>query len=79
MMTEVDRVGVHPRTGVATYRVFRLDKAGHMTGAARVFEAPDDVTAIARARALMGNRHPLVIWEGTRLVGPSIVPEHANE
>jgi hypothetical protein len=61
-MTDVDDVFVvHPRNRVATYRAYRLDNAGRMTGAAKVFEAPDDVTAIARACAQMGNGDQLEI------------------
>jgi hypothetical protein len=68
-------VGVHPRNRVATYRAYRLDTTGRMTGAARVFEAPDDITANARARALMGNSDQLEIWEGARRVGTPLAPD----
>ena len=61
--------GVHPRNRVATYRAYRIDDAGRVTEAASVFEAPDDATAIARARALMGNRGRFEIWERSRQVG----------
>jgi hypothetical protein len=62
-------VGIRPRNCVATYRVYRIDDAGRVTEAASVFEAPDDATAIARARALMGNRGRFEIWERSRQVG----------
>jgi hypothetical protein len=58
-----------PRNRVATYRAYRIDDAGRVTEAASVFEAPDDATAIARARALMGNRGRCEIWERSRQVG----------
>ncbi len=80
-MTGVDEfVVVHPRNRVVTYRAYRLDNAGRMTGAAKVFEAPDDVTAIARARALMGNGDQLEIWEGSRQIGrATLVPGDIDE
>jgi DNA-binding transcriptional regulator/RsmH inhibitor MraZ len=62
-------VDVRPRNRVATYRAYRIDDAGRVTEAASVFEAPDDATALARARALMGNRGRFEIWERSRLVG----------
>jgi hypothetical protein len=44
-----------------------------------VFEAPDDATAIARARALMGNRDRFEIWDGSRQVGvATLVPAHID-
>jgi hypothetical protein len=65
-------VEFHARGRVATYRAYRLDKAGRVLEAARVFEAPDDVTAMVRAHALMGDRDQVEIWEGSRQVGPTL-------
>jgi hypothetical protein len=62
-------LGVRPRPRVVTYRAYRVDDAGRVTEAASVFEAPDDATAISRARALMGNRGRFEIWERSRQVG----------
>jgi DNA-binding transcriptional regulator/RsmH inhibitor MraZ len=79
-MTDVARVvGDHRWNRVATYRAYRLDRAGRLTRAAKVFEATDDDTAIVRARALMGDADDLEIWEGSRLVGPTRVSEDIRE
>jgi hypothetical protein len=45
-------VGVHSRRQVGTYRARIVDRAGRLMRPTVVFEAPDDATAIARARAL---------------------------
>jgi hypothetical protein len=67
--------GRYPRGRVATYRAYRIDDAGRISETAIVFEAPDDVTAIARARALLGDRDKFEIWEGSRQVGvATLVP-----
>jgi hypothetical protein len=66
--------GIHPRKRVATYRAYHLDAAGRITKPALVFEAPDDITATARARALAGGEDQLEIWEGSRQVGPTLAP-----
>jgi DNA-binding transcriptional regulator/RsmH inhibitor MraZ len=80
MMTDVDGdAGIHPRKRVATYRAYHLDTAGRITKPALVFEAPDDMTAIARARALIGDGDQLEIWEGSRQVGRAHAPEVSNE
>jgi hypothetical protein len=51
-----------------------------LTGAAKVFEAPDDVTAIARACPQMGNGDQLEIWEGSRQIGrATLVPGDIDE
>ena len=79
-MTDLDgAVCFHPRNGVATYRAYRLDEAGRVAEPPKVFEAPDDATAVIRARALMGGEAQVEIWEGARLVGPTLVPEQTNE
>jgi hypothetical protein len=46
----------------------KIDDAGRVTEAASVFEAPDDATAIIRARALIGNCGRIEIWEKSRQV-----------
>jgi hypothetical protein len=75
-MSDVDGdVGVHFRNHVATYRVYHLDRAGHVTRPAWVIEAPDDITAIARARTLMDDGDQLEIWEGSRQVSPPLAPD----
>ena len=69
-----------PRNRIATYRAYRIDDAGRVTEAASVFEAPDDATAIARARALMGNRGRFEIWERSRQVGlVKLIPGNIDE
>lgn len=71
--------GHYPRRRVATYRAYRIDDAGLIAETATVFEAPDDDTAIARARALMGNSDRSEIWEGARQVGvATLVPEDVD-
>jgi hypothetical protein len=67
--------GRYPRGRIATYRAYRIDDAGRISETAIVFEAPDDVTAIARARALLGDRDKFEIREGSRQVGvATLVP-----
>jgi hypothetical protein len=69
MMSVIDdEVDSHRRRRVVTYRAYRIDDAGRATEAASVFEAPDDDTAIIRARALMGNCGRLEIWQKSRQV-----------
>jgi hypothetical protein len=64
-----DRVGVHSRRQVGIYRARIVDKAGHLTRPTVVFEAPDDATAIARARALADDDNANIeVWHGTRRV-----------
>jgi hypothetical protein len=76
-MTNVDGdVGVPCRNHVATYRVYHLDAAGRVTRPAWVIEAPDDITAITRARTLMSDGDQLEIWEGSRQVSPPLAPDH---
>jgi hypothetical protein len=72
MMGVVDAgAGVPSQNRVRTYRAYRLDDSGRVTEAASLFEAPDDATAIARARAraLMGDRGRFEIWDRSRQVG----------
>jgi hypothetical protein len=72
-------IGNHPRGRVATYRAYRIDDTGRIAEMATVFEAPDDVTAITRSRALMGNRDQFEIWEGSRRIGlATLVPENID-
>jgi len=79
-MTDLDGdVGIHPRARVATYRAYRLDKAGGIAAVARVFEAPNDITAIARACSLIGDEDQLEIWQGSRRVLPALAPGNINE
>ena len=74
------KVGISPRNRVATYRAYRIDDAGRVTEAASVFEAPDDATAIARARALVGNRGRFEIWERSRQVGlVKLIPGNTDD
>ena len=74
-MTDVDGdAGIHPRKRVATYRAYHLDREGRITKPALVFEAPDDITATTRARALVGDGDQLEIWEGSRQVGQTLTP-----
>jgi hypothetical protein len=73
MMSEVAEdmthsVGVHSRRQVGTYRARIVDKAGHLMRPTVVFEAPDDATAIARARALTDDDANIEVWDGTRRV-----------
>jgi hypothetical protein len=63
-----EEVDSHPRSRVVTYRSYKIDDAGRVTEAANVFEAPDDATAIIRARALMGKCGRLEIWKKSRQV-----------
>jgi hypothetical protein len=73
-------VGLHSLNRVVTYRAYRIDQGGSMIGSASVFEAPDDLTAISRARALMGSADRFEIWEGVRQVELStLVTGGANE
>jgi hypothetical protein len=39
-----------------------------------VFEAADDFTAVARARALVGDQRHIEIWQGSRRVEPTPAP-----
>ena len=79
-MTEVDgEVDVHPRNCAATYRAYHLDKAGRITTPAVVFEASDDLTAVTRAHALMGAGDQVEIWEGSRRVVATLLPEGIDE
>ena len=76
-MTDVGGdVGIHCRNRVATYRVYHLDRAGRVTRPAWLIEAPDDITAIARARTLMDDGDHVEIWEGSRQVTPPLAPDH---
>jgi hypothetical protein len=51
-----------------------------VTEAASLFEAPDDATAIARARALMGDCGRFEIWERSRQVGlVTLVPGNTDD
>jgi hypothetical protein len=61
-------VGVHSRRQVRTYRARIVDRAGRLVRPTVVFEAPDDATAIARARALADDDANIEIWDGTRRV-----------
>ena len=80
-MTDADSgVGYRPRR-VATYRAYRLDKAAPNVEAPRVlvFEAPDDATAIVRARALIGDDE-FELREASRQVAlATLVPGDFNE
>jgi hypothetical protein len=76
MMTDVAEdithgVGVHSLRQVGTYRAHILDKGGHVARPSIVFEAPNDATAIARARALAGDDAHIEVWEGSRRVDPT--------
>ena len=61
-------VGVHSRRQVRTYRARIVDKAGRLVRPTVVFEAPDDATAIARARVLADDDANIEVWDGTRRV-----------
>ncbi len=52
---------------MANYRLYCLDGAGRITGAADVIEAPSDEDAIAAARDRAPDSH-CEIWQGRRLV-----------
>ena len=65
---------VHSRRAVATYRVHLQDQSGCIEWPAVVFEAADDFTAVARARALVGDQRHIEIWQGSRRVGPTPAP-----
>jgi hypothetical protein len=56
------------RRQVGTYRAHILNKTGGVARPSLVFEAPDDVTAIARARALAGDDAYIEVWEGNRRI-----------
>jgi hypothetical protein len=72
--------GVPSQNRVRTYRAYRLDDSGRVTEAASLFEAPDDPTAIARARALMGDCGRFEIWERSRQVGlVTLVPGNTDD
>jgi hypothetical protein len=73
MMTDVAEgithsVGVHSRRQVGTYRARMVDRAGRLVRPTVIFEAPDDATAIARARALADDDANIEVWYGTRRV-----------
>ena len=79
-MTEVDgEVDVHPRNRAATYRAYHLDKAGRITAPGLVFEASDDLTAVTRGHALMGGGDHIEIWEGSRRVVATLLPDDIDE
>ncbi len=52
---------------MADYRLYRLDGADQIAGAAEPIVADDDETAVAMARAAR-SRSPLELWQGRRLV-----------
>jgi hypothetical protein len=62
------------RRSVATYRVHIPDHSGCLARPAVVFEASDEFAAIARGRALAGGGDHIQVWQGPRLVGPTLVP-----
>ena len=45
-----------------------VDRAGRLVRPTVIFEAPDDATAIARARALADDDANIEVWYGTRRV-----------
>jgi hypothetical protein len=49
------------------YRLYRLDKDGHVAGPADGFKCEDDQMAIARAKQLMDG-HDVELWQLGRLV-----------
>jgi hypothetical protein len=65
---------VHALRAPATYRVHLLDQSRRIERPTLVFEAADDFTAVARARALVGDQRHIEIWQGSRLVGPTSGP-----
>ena len=69
---DMTTVGVHSRRRrqVGTYRAHILNKTGRVARPSLVFEAPDDVTAITRARALAGDDAYIEVWEGNRRIDP---------
>jgi len=69
---DMTTIGVHSRRRrqVGTYRAHILNKSGRVARPSLVFEAPDDVTAIARARALAGDDAHIEVWEGNRRIDP---------
>lgn len=69
---DMTTVGVRSRRRrqVGTYRAHILSKTGGVARPSLVFEAPDDVTAITRARALAGDDAHIEVWEGNRRIDP---------
>jgi hypothetical protein len=75
MLTVTDKHVVTRSRGGAVYRAYGVDESGRSVGLATLFEAADDVTALTRARALLGNSGiQFELWEGMRRVGPTLVP-----
>ena len=52
---------------MTSYRLYRLDGAGRITGAAELIEGADDDEAVAAARAL-GHSGVCELWQGRRFV-----------
>ena len=48
------------------YKLYCLDGAGHINGAAELIDAPSDEEAIEQVRRM--HRGPCEIWQGRRLV-----------
>lgn len=55
------------------YRVYVVDRDGHVKDVPRVIECKDDEEAILRAKQLLDG-HPIEIWEGARVVA-KLAPE----
>jgi hypothetical protein len=49
------------------YRLYRIDRRGHVLGPAAETTQPDDVAMVAHARKSLG-RNDIEIWQGLRLV-----------
>ena len=53
---------------VRSYRLYVLDRDGHVKEAPQIIECKDDDEAIQRARQSLAGK-PIEIWDGARIVG----------
>jgi hypothetical protein len=49
------------------YRLYSIDKRGHVAGPPKVVDCPDDASLLAEATGLLDG-HDIEIWQGIRLV-----------
>jgi hypothetical protein len=70
------------------YRLYKIKPDGHIDGPPVETAAPDDLTAVSKAKSLV-NGHDIEIWQGPRLVAyvvsdetkqtPPPRPPHADQ
>ena len=53
---------------MTNYRVFEIDRDGHIFSPAKIIQCHDDIEAVAQAVVLVAE-HTVEIWAGERRVG----------